>query len=634
LFQTVDGRPNDYYIGYLEHKARGGAAIVTLGEANVYDGGNHTPMMEMTHDNRSLYGEMAAAIHEHGAVASVELTHGGVLAKPQFNRDRDLIFGPTKDLNPMNQGCCREMTEGDMERIAHAYADATEYYLSVGFDTVLVHAGHGWLLQQFLSPLKNKRTDRYGGSPENRMRFPLEVFRTIRARVGEEPALMARISGSERHPDGFSPQDMADFLAQAQAYIDLVEVSTEGFEYTFAGPYMPHGQNVAFAEEIKSSGKVNIPVFTVGSISSPAFAEEVIASGRADGVSVSRALIADPYFPKKAALGRAGDIVPCLRCSNCTGSDNANRHFVCSVNPLLARESRLGFGADIGKAPHKRRVLVVGGGPAGITAAVTAAGRGHAVQLVEQADAAGGWLRFSDTDSLKHDVRLYKDYLLRQLDASGVELLLGTEVTPALAQSLAPDHIIVATGSAPIVPASLPGIGRAMHASQVYFAPSCAQGDDFVIIGGGLIGVEAGLHLQNIGKNVTVLEMQGEYATDALPLYKAGLAVKIGELGLDIRTSVRVLGITEAGVHYESGGAEAEAQLKAGAGAAAAAAAETVIPADTVLYAVGMRAQDELYFALTGCAPFISLAGDARKVGKIDGAVHGGFFAALDVGDV
>jgi NADPH-dependent 2,4-dienoyl-CoA reductase/sulfur reductase-like enzyme len=448
------------------------------------------------------------------------------------------------------------------------------------------------------------------------MRFPLYVFQKVRERVGPKRALSIRVSGSERVPGGFTTQDIIVFLEQAQAYIDFAEVSTEDFRYTFGGTYMTPGQNVPFAEEIKKSGRIDIPIFTIGSVNRPEQAEEIIASGKADGVSMSRALIADPYLPKKAALGRADEIRPCLRCSTCTGSDNLNRHFVCSVNPLLSRESRLGFGDDIGRAKHPKRVLVIGGGPAGITAAVTAAQRGHDVRLVEKTDSVGGWLRFTDTDSLKHDVRRYKEYLTRRLERSGVHVTLGAEASDAFTAGFAPTHIIAATGSRPLVPDFIPGYERAVHATEAYFNPGGIRGERVAIIGGGLIGVETGLHLRNLGKSVTVLEMRDDFATDAMPAYKWGLALKIEELDLRVIVSARVTEIGATGVRYEKNGDEA------------------LLEADTILYAVGMKSDDGPYFDLQGKAPFVTLIGDAKRVGKLDGAVHGGFFAAMDIGDI
>ena len=612
LFRTIGGRPDEYYVRYLEHKARGGAGIVTLGEANVCDGGNHTPGMETTLENLAIYSEMTQAIHEHGAAASVELTHGGLNAKPQFNIDTNLIMGPCEGTNPATGFHARAMTEADMEYVANGYAQTAEYYFLAGFDTVLLHCAHGWLLPQFLSPIINKRTDDYGGSLENRMRFPLYVLKKVRERVGEHKPLLLRLSGSERHPDGFTTEDIIEFLTRAQEYVDMAEISTEDFRYIFATTYMQRGQNAHLAETIKKSGKVNIHIYTVGSILEPQQAESIISSGVADGVSISRALIADPFLPKKAAMGHEDEIVPCLRCLNCTGSDNATRHFICSVNPLLAREARRGFCDGITPASHKKTVLIVGGGPAGMQAAITASERGHAVTLVECGAALGGLLRFSETDNIKQDLRRFTEYLIRTTNRSGVNILLNTSVTDELIEKINPDHIIVATGGKPVIP-PIKGIEKARYVTDIYFDPAFEPGGHVIIIGGGLAGLETGLHLRELGKRVTVLEVMDEIARDAGFIVMRGLLDVIEKSGMTIITGANTTEITDSGLVYEKDGESIS------------------LSADTVLYSVGMHASERTFFELYDKATFVTIIGDAKQPGKVDGAIHSGFFTAMDI---
>ena len=612
IFRTIDGCPDEYYVRYLEHKARGGAGIVTLGEANVCDGGNHTPGMETTLANMTIFAEIAQAIHEHGAVASVELTHGGNNADPRFNNNKNLIMGPCEIENTPRGARVRAMTEDDMEYVANGFADTAEYYFHVGFDTVLLHCAHGWLLTQFLSPIINKRTDEYGGSLENRMRFPLYVLKKVRERVGADKPLMIRLSGTERHPDGFTTEDIVEFLSIAQEYVDMAEISTEDFRWIFASAYMMRGQNVHLAEKIKKSGRINIPIYSVGSIMEPDQAEEIIASGAADGVSMSRALIADPFLPKKAMMGRVDEITPCLRCLNCTSSDNTNRHFICSVNPLIAREARLGFGDMTARARDRRKVLVVGGGPAGMQAAITATDRGHEVTLVERDSALGGLLRFTETCSIKPDLRRFTEFLIRKVSSSGAKILLNTMIRDELVHKIAPDYIIVATGSEPIIP-EIKGIEKAHHATAVYFEDGFDIGGKIAIIGGGLVGVETGLYLSGLGKQVTVLEVLDNYANDATASNLRGLQTAIEESGMSIITGAEITEITDIGVEYKKDGGT------------------VTVPADTILYAVGMRSRERPYFYLYDKAPIVTLVGDAKKVGKVDGAIHSGYFAAMDI---
>jgi len=608
LFQTIGGRTTEYYTRYLEAKARGGAGIVTLGEVPVCDGGCHTPGTVMSRENLAIFSEMSAAIREHGAVSSVELTHGGRNARHEFNVKNPM--GP--DEMDTAYGHVNAMTPKDMEEVAEAFADAAEYWYTAGFDTVLIHAAHGWLFPQFLSPLANHRTDEYGGSLENRMRFPLMTLKRIRDRVGPDRVILIRLSGADREPGGMTVEEVTEFLARAQEYVDLAEISSEGITWFFGSTYRPWCLNSDLSAAIKQSGKIRIPVFTIGSIVSPEQAENLIAAGKCDGVSMSRALIADPCFPHKARSGRGEDVRPCLRCLNCTDGDNLRRHFSCTVNPLTGHEQRLGF-EDEGLTPArtKKKVLIVGGGPAGLTAAVTAARRGHAVTLWEKGARLGGTINFVDRDSLKNDLRRYRDYLLRQAEKENITVVLNQEATAESVRAFSPKHLIIAAGARPVTP-KIPGIEHARHALDAYADPK-STGELVVIVGGGLVGVELGMHLQNTGHRVTVLEAMPEAARDAGPVYRIGMMAKASELGLEIRTGVTVTSITPTGVCYDDG-------------------QEGFLPADTVLYAVGMRPTADAFLDWANLAPQVDFIGDCRQPGKLLGAIHGGYFAAMDVG--
>jgi pyruvate/2-oxoglutarate dehydrogenase complex dihydrolipoamide dehydrogenase (E3) component len=248
-------------------------------------------------------------------------------------------------------------------------------------------------------------------------------------------------------------------------------------------------------------------------------------------------------------------------------------------------------------------------------AAITAAERGHAVTLVEKSGALGGLLRFTGADSVKPDLRRFKEFLMSKIGGSNAKILLNTEPTDALIESLRPDNIIVATGSEPVVPARVKGVENARHALEVYLDAGFAANSSFVIVGGGLAGVETGLHLANIGKSVAVLELGDDFARDSQGVYKISLMIKLGEAGVNVITGARVKEITSGGVVYEKGG-------------------KTETARGTALYAVGMKPRDSAYFDLCGKAPFVELIGDAKTPGKVAAAIHSGFFAAMDIGAV
>jgi thioredoxin reductase len=363
----------------------------------------------------------------------------------------------------------------------------------------------------------------------------------------------------------------------------MAEISSENIVWFFGSPYRPWGLNTDLSEAIEKSGRVKIPVFVIGSILDPAFAEEIIASGKADGVSMSRALIADPYFPEKAQSGHSDEITPCLRCLNCTDSDNLRRHLVCSVNPHIGR------------------------------AAITAADRGHEVILCEKSSALGGLLKFTDNDSLKNDLRRFKDYLVNMVAKKNIRVLLNTEINDGLINEVKPDHIIIATGSSPLTPA-IGGIDNAHHAIDIYFKPETVKGENVVIIGGGLVGIEAGMHLANTGKKVTILELTDNIAADSGPVYKIGMLWKADELGLNIITGAKVTEVTKNTVIYIKDGEEKS------------------LAVSSVFFAVGMKSNDAPYFEYAGKAGHMDMIGDCKAVGKVSGAVHSGYFAALDVG--
>lgn len=609
------GHPSLENIAYYELRAKGGACIVTMGDVIVHGTGLAHPEAVLLTDPDVLPAlvPLAEAIRRHGAVASIEIDHGGGKANPMFTSDH-VSHGPSAiraaggyDVEPMSVDFLHE--------IADAYGKGAAVAKVAGFQMVTLHAGHGWLIHQFLSPLTNHREDEYGGSFENRCRFMLEVIGRIRAHCGPDFPIEVRMSGTELADEqgGYTLADGVEIAKVLDGKVDLIHVSTggghpSGGTVMHPSMFLPHGCNVYLAAEIKKH--VSTPVATVGSLSEPDKMEQIIASGQADLVCMARALIADPYLPQKVMEGRPEDIRPCQRCYNCQGGMFVTRNMRCAVDPVIGNELR-------GQIPvpltRPRKVLIAGGGPAGMVAAVTAAKRGHDVTLCEASDSLGGAIRYAKHVPFKKYLDDYLHYLIRQVGRAGVQVRLGARVTPDLAEALAPDVLIAAVGARPIVP-KLPG----MDLPDVVMGGKAHEvigtlGQRVAIIGGGLVGTELAIHLADLGKRPVVLEMRGDYAVDSNPQHKNAIHWQKEHL-IDFRLNTRVTAVTPEGL---------EAVDQAGQ--------PVFVPADSVVVAVGYRADETQVEALRFTAPEFHWIGDCYRPGKVGDAVRMGYYTALDL---
>jgi 2,4-dienoyl-CoA reductase-like NADH-dependent reductase (Old Yellow Enzyme family) len=440
----------------------------------------------------------------------MEMSHGGSGARISFNQGHK-IYGPVEcETESFGKKIhAYPMTEEIIERTIRKHAEAALFAKSCGFGMVTLHAAHGFLMHQFMSPTLNHRTDEYGGSFENRMRFPLEIVRAVRAAVGPSFPLELRISGSEVYEGGYGI-DYGCRIAEAfDGLVDLIHVSAGSHEdarvFTVTHPsmFLEDGVNVKYAAEVKKRVKIS-KVATVGALSDPAMLEEIIASGKADVVEMARGLICDPDLPNKAREGREDEIVTCIRCFTCFSNLIRHGHIVCALNPEISDESERKFART---PAQKKKVLVAGGGIAGMEAALACAGRGHEVILCEKSPRLGGVLRCEEKVPFKKHLRRYLDRQAVKIALAGFDLRLNTEATPALAAELEPDAIIAAVGAEPLIP-HIPGIGRenVFKAEELYIDPEKA-GKKVVILGGGLVGCELAVYLGDLGKNVTILEM-------------------------------------------------------------------------------------------------------------------------------
>ena len=604
--------------GFYELRAKGGAAAVTASELVVHP---ETDASHMFHLDLKTPGSLAGwtfladAIMRHGAIPSVELSHSGQYAgtylvdkekKKSLNQ-----YGPSDWVRPDGIPV-KALTAEQIEDIIKAYGDTAALAKRAGFQMIMVHGGHGWLLNQFMSPAFNHRTDEYGGSFENRMRLTRRVLESVRAAVGPGFPIEFRMSGSEFFEGGYDLDEGVRIAQAVEDLVDLIHVSAGSYQFGFfrthLPQYAPHGANVFLAAEIKKH--VSKPVATIGALNDPAQMEEIIASGQADVVYMARALLADPELPNKVMQNRDDEIVYCLRCFTCMAERPTTGTRRCAVNPIIGREIE---GMEVLPAPKSKRVVVAGGGVGGLKAAITAAQRGHKVTLLEKTDAVGGILKSEQGLSFKYEMYKLGVTLGHQAELAGVDIRLNTPATPELVESLKPDALIIAVGSKPIVP-SLPGIdGDNVVIVNNYYLEADKVGDSVVVLGGGLSGCECAIHLGMEGKKVHLVEMRGDVAIDD-NIRKRPIVLQQLEKYATVHTNHTGLEVRPDGLLCR----DAEGNT-------------VLIPGETVICAVGQRPNRPDVEALRDCAPFVREIGDCIRAANITTAVYQGYHAALDI---
>ena len=616
--------PNlDYVMQHgMRIRAQGGCAQVTLGETPVdFCGASREPFppIDYTDYNDPTMAKLKSLIADikaEGAKCLIELSHCG--ESVEKIPGVDFGMGPMGYIRPDGMEI-RGMGPADMEMVTEHFITAAKFMKEAGVDGVMIHTGHGWLLHQFLSSRTNRRNDEFGGSLENRARFPLALLKGVREAMGEDFIIEIRVSGEECEENGMGIDETVAFCKMAEPYVDLIHVSVGTYRNPilsgeFSSMFQPHGLNADASEAIKKS--VNIPVVVVGGINDPAFADELIDQGKCDFVALCRQLTADPFFAKKAEEGRADDISPCLRCFKCfqgplEGVDITEMAFTygCTSNP-----SEFFYDLDLlNRVPETaKNVLVVGGGMGGMQAAITACDKGHKVTLVEKSDLLGGVLFFTDHDYYKTDLKKYRDVMVRRVQAHDIKVLLNTEVTPENIASFNPDVVILAVGAEPVTP-PIKGIEHAKQVLDHYRDPE-STGKKVVVIGGGLTGCEVGIDLARSGKDVTILKRTGKPAPDAYPMHRIGLIHEMEGL-VDIHCDVKTTEITDHSVKaVDKDGNELE------------------FAADTVLYAAGMSARRAEVEALKAALDVpVHEIGDCVRAAKVYEAVREGFTVALSL---
>ena len=557
-------------------------------------------------------GWLADTIKNLGSVPCIQIEHCG----------RQRFLGPpmkSASPNPWplmyerygRAAIPEELTIDEIHQLVEDFGRAALRAKTAGFQVVEIHGAHGYLITNFLSPFTNQRRDWYGGSRENRFRFLEQVFTRCKEYVGEDFPIIVRLSGTDYEPGGMTIDDTI-YYAQRLEQLGCAAIDVSGGDHhqmihQVTPMQLDRGHNVWAAEAIKKV--VKIPVFATGSITQPDFAEEILASGKADFISMGRPLLADPYWAKKAQEGHPEDISPCIRCNEgCLDRGNhLGKSINCTMNPTLGFEDALA----IRPADKVRKVAVVGGGPAGLKAADTAALRGHEVTLFEKR-ALGGWLHEASYPDFKADIRDALRYLVTQVNKHGVTVV---EKEATAADLAGFDAVIVAAGTTPAglpVPgADRPNVTLAVDALKEGGVRPTGQ---VVVVGGGLIGVEtAVLFSRQPDTQVTILEMLPQIMNGCSDCDKIVYGGWIQENGVQVFTSSKVVSIGEEGVTFEQ-------RSRRG-----------TVPADHVFLATGMKPNQALYEELLAQGVMVYNVGDSQAPGKIYDAVHSGYKAGLKV---
>ncbi len=616
-FAGPRGEVTERLTEYYATRAAGGVSLITAEEAYIH------PQLPHVKNALGIYGDhlvphlrtLTRRIHDEGGVASLQI---GLYFRQQLTGfPRYAASAQAPDCDPG----CKELAREEIHYLTGLFVDAAERTRAAEFDGVEIHACHGCLLSEFLSPYWNHRTDEYGGSRSNRFRFPLEILAGIRERLGPDYPVLYRISGSEFTPEGSTPEDAVEF-SKALEDEGVTAINVSGglghINYISIPPSdVPRGILLPLGKEIKEA--VNVPVI-VGNSMTPQLAQEALESGQADLIGLGRPLIADPQWPQKVEQGHLDEIRSCIRCNQgCFGAlrDPGRRGITCIYNPLAGHE----FEHLITEAESKRRVVVIGGGPAGCEAARISGLRGHEVALLEKTDRLGGQFNLAALPPKKGDFGMLVDFYRGELRRLGVDVRLETEATPDLLTSLGADVYVQATGSTPALP-PIPGADMA-HVATVQDVLSgrvqVAEGQ-VVVIGGGASGLETADFLSDKNIRVTVIEILDAAGRDILKGIgvREALLSRLASKNVAILTGHRALSIVKDAVVVS------DRPLIGGGN-------ESRIPARNVVLALGMKPEDTLREAQTSGDGVWYRVGDCQSLGNAFDAIHQAFELAIKI---
>jgi len=603
-----DGTVPDKMIDYWEERAKGGVGLIIF-ETVVVDSAHPYIVQSVgLWDDKLIpsFKRLVDAMHAHGAKVAPQISHPGPESFGWIYGVQPV--GPSAVVSKRHGQVCRELTLEEIKKIIEQYGDAARRAREAGCDCMELHAAHRYMLAgSFLSPLRNQRTDEYGGGIDGRLKFVLEVVENIKKKAGKDFPIIMRMSGDEHMAGG---RDLADSLyitpKLAEAGVDAFEISggvdPDDTYRVLPCMGMPPGANVPQAAAIKQV--VDVPVLVVGKITDPRFADDVLIKGYADAIVMGRALIADPELPNKAKAGHFEDIAPCTSCGQgCLRMGLTFEAFTCVINPTVGREKEMA----ITPAAKPKKVLVVGGGPGGMEAARVAAIRGHNVTLWETAAKLGGQLCLAPIPPTKQDMAKWVIYLSAQMKKAKVKVELNREATAESIVDFKPDVVIVATGGKPLIP-PIPGIeGKKVVTAADVLAGKVGVGrGNALVVGGGMVGCEVadwlasrGLDQTTGSVHVTIVEMLQDIGMDEIPQTRMLLIPRLEQKGVKWTTSATVKELTEDGAVYTKDGRD-----------------ETIRGMEFIIIACGAASVDDLSEKIKDRVPEVHVIGDAKKARK------------------
>lgn len=594
-----DGTITDELLAYLTARAKGGVGLILTEYAYVQDSGKSSDHQISVADDGKTEGlkKMVDAVHAAGSRIGLQLQHGGRRSIEDVQSASPIPLDKT-------QPTPRVLTTEEVYQLINDFIAAAVRAKEAGFDLVEVHCAHGYLLNDFVSPHTNRRTDKFGGGVKGRTLAPCMIIRGIKAACGTDYPVSVRVSGDDMVEDGNLKRDsaeMAQLLEEAGA--DLINVSGGmlGVGYGIAPAAKQTGYNVEAAAEIKKV--TNCKVAVAGRINEPEYCEEVLRAGDADFISIGRALFADPEFINKAAAGKEEEILPCVGClQRCYGSyGHGGVYRSCMVNPFAMRETRF----LMTPAEHKKKIIVVGAGPAGLEFSWIAAARGHEVTLYDRNAEPGGQFRIAAMPPHKQLLARAISYYYNMCRKYGVQLQFNTEVDADQIQNEGADAVVLATGGQPLVP-RIPGLDQIEHVfgSDVLMGRKL-KGNKVLVIGGGAQGAETADYLGELGYEAAVIEMRDGIALDDHEATRKLMMQRYQKNGVTSYTGCKVLHVYEDGVDYEKDGE-----------------VHTMRDYSDVILSIGVKSYNPLEEKLSGLVPELYVIGDALQAKNAVNALY------------